>query len=516
MASAEGPAPTPSLLVATWNVAAINNNPFEYWITHEDPLYAQLMVDVEAFLEDPGPRDIQVNEVITPSMYKELLECMQKEGWVGLEDVSTLWEQDFATRKIVSGFMKDKGLGAKRLASMPDRITNTIFDAETNQPTFRPTVINNYLGDMSSVSAWWSAWKAFMFHEKIQVATKAGVVSKRPCEMLVPIKQAKYPAVTELEERVSIPLQCLCQAIFDGILAHMMNVLSHGGEWQRIKESICEVTFKRKHELTLDILKKEYSSMDIICLQETAGVFVGALQKGMADTHLVLVPEKVDAMRDQNSLILLKKTAFPDGTKAEELTAEVLGNMEGSVPVEDGDLLAITATDCNSNKYFIASFHGDTNGLSTKSVLAGIDKTYKAHFPNKEAALVFGLDANTYIKTDSKSLSIAEFLEDCRKRGMQSCWQMASSFDDCCTTYNARTYLQPQLNKACKSSDKLAQGDCNPKDHILVLESQYKQSEITKDNTGKKQYTEGICFPTLTFPSDYGVLSSRLTAVVAE
>ena len=25
------------LKVATWNMAAINNNPFEYWISHEDP-----------------------------------------------------------------------------------------------------------------------------------------------------------------------------------------------------------------------------------------------------------------------------------------------------------------------------------------------------------------------------------------------------------------------------------------------------------------------------------------------
>ena len=31
-----------------------------------------------------------------------------------------------AGRKIISGFMKDKELGKKRLMSMPDRTTNTI------------------------------------------------------------------------------------------------------------------------------------------------------------------------------------------------------------------------------------------------------------------------------------------------------------------------------------------------------------------------------------------------------
>ena len=35
--------------VATWNIAAINNNPFEYWITYkEEPSYEKLMVNVSA------------------------------------------------------------------------------------------------------------------------------------------------------------------------------------------------------------------------------------------------------------------------------------------------------------------------------------------------------------------------------------------------------------------------------------------------------------------------------------
>ena len=31
-----------TLRVATWNIAAINNNPFEYWITHDDADYNRL------------------------------------------------------------------------------------------------------------------------------------------------------------------------------------------------------------------------------------------------------------------------------------------------------------------------------------------------------------------------------------------------------------------------------------------------------------------------------------------
>ena len=37
-----------------------------------------------------------------------------------------MWQASFSQRKIISGFMKDRSLGEKRLASMPDRVTNTV------------------------------------------------------------------------------------------------------------------------------------------------------------------------------------------------------------------------------------------------------------------------------------------------------------------------------------------------------------------------------------------------------
>lgn len=36
-----------NLRVVTWNIAAVNNNPFEYWITHQSREYARLMHDVQ-------------------------------------------------------------------------------------------------------------------------------------------------------------------------------------------------------------------------------------------------------------------------------------------------------------------------------------------------------------------------------------------------------------------------------------------------------------------------------------
>ena len=42
--------------MATWNIAAINNNPFEYWITHDDADYNALMEGVQSFIDQPGAR----------------------------------------------------------------------------------------------------------------------------------------------------------------------------------------------------------------------------------------------------------------------------------------------------------------------------------------------------------------------------------------------------------------------------------------------------------------------------
>jgi hypothetical protein len=78
------------------------------------------------------------------------------------------------------------------------------------------------------------------------------------------------------------------------------------------------------------------------------------------------------------------------------------------------------------------------------------------------------------------------------------------------TTYNARTYLQPQLNKACRSAEKKECGDVNPKDFILFKKAGWSVESMAKDNTGKGTYVEDMPFPTLEFPSDHGVLSTVL------
>ena len=70
------------LAITSWNIAAINNNPFEYWITYqENKEYEKLMINIENFLEDPGDQDVKVSKVFTEEMFSKLDARMISVGW---------------------------------------------------------------------------------------------------------------------------------------------------------------------------------------------------------------------------------------------------------------------------------------------------------------------------------------------------------------------------------------------------------------------------------------------------
>ncbi|KAL7541784.1 hypothetical protein ACHAXR_011225 [Thalassiosira sp. AJA248-18] len=497
------------LQIATWNIAAINNNPFEYWITYnENPGYEKLMSDVESFLESPMERDVSVSEVFPDDMFSKLETRMLGCGW---PSVRGYWEEDFRNRKIISGFMKDPILGSKRLASMPDRITNTINVAGLDEPVCRPTVINMYGGDLDTLDQWWSAWETFMFDDALEIKTKKGVEKKVPYQMLQPIKKAKYPDITVEEEKVSLPLQTMCGAIFDAILVHIMNTVSDG-EWQPLKRAMVENLNKKKVPKTLDILETEtYVNSDVVALQEVSAAFIDQAKNRpkLGEAFWVVAPEDMDAVRDQNSAIFLRKETFPDGPNA-EITSLVESSFEEGVkvPIAKGDILAITATDRDGVPFVIASFHGDTNGLATKPVLDAIMKAMSSDPTLAGHKLLFGLDANTYEKAKpGKQQDVLEWGKYFVGHGLTSCWGDTPDPKNY-TTFNSRTYLQPQLNKACKKTDKRSNGDVNPKDFILFGKGSFAVESTWKDNTGEKMYLEDTAFPTMQFPSDHGILAT--------
>ena len=506
-----------SLSVATWNVAAINNNPFEYWITHHDPAYNSLMEDVQRFVDEPGDRDVPVSDVFTESMFGELKASMEAAGWAGLDVVERVWRDDFRHRKIISGFVKDGTLGKKRLASMPDRVTNTIktFDGAAPSVAYRPTVINCYGGgDLGDAQTWWARWRAFVFDADIAKAPGGDRV--KVYTLFNPIKRSKYPALTEEEERVSIPLQTLAGAIFDGVLVHMMNVLSP--TWQALRADMCDKLNRRKDERTLDILATTYKRTDVLFLQEAASSFVAAASANdLGRNYHVIAPSSMDGSRDQNSLVLLKKSRFPDRNRVAEFSDAIVQRLPKGTAAP-GDLVALSAVDANDKAYVFASFHGDTNGIQTMPVTDAVhahvrgagDSELRAH------ALVFGLDANTYKVERDGYQGVLPYQADIVAKGMASQRGDTAAIDPAgYTTFNARTYLQPQLNKAVSFAERYTNlnVDHNPKDFILFYRDQLALASTAKDNTGKRRYDEDIMFPTLDFPSDHGISSAVLTVL---
>lgn len=499
--------PPEKIRAITWNMAAINNNPFEYWITHDDAGYNQLMEDVSAFINDPQEKDVPISTVFTQEMFDDLCKSMRAAGWGGVDQVVTRWHSEYKNRKIITEFIKDGMIGKKRLASMPDRYTNTINLANGNA-AMRPTVINCFEGDLGNTALWWKEWRHFMFEEEVTVNGKGGVgVETKPIRsMLAPIKHSKYPAITAEEESISVPLQAMAGAIFDAILVHMMNTLAPK-KWQGLRQDMCEKLNRKKNDRTVDILETTYGDVDVQFLQEVAGAFLGkagerALSKKLFD---IWFPAELDGDRDQNSLILLKKGLF---TGVTEVTSAVK-----NVGQSRGDLFVVTADHQDGTQYLFASFHGDTNGLLTIPVVTAVHD-YARQF-HADRVLLFGMDANTYEVPDPGNKQDVEgFAAFYTARGLNSCYGPTPNPKNY-TTFHARTYLQPQLNKAIRFSEKDQKGDKNPKDFIVFNQNELAVRWTTKDNTGEGKYVEGMVFPTLAFPSDHGITETSLALVSA-
>eukprot|EP00930_Biecheleria_cincta_P087271 TRINITY_DN7651_c0_g2_i1.p1 TRINITY_DN7651_c0_g2~~TRINITY_DN7651_c0_g2_i1.p1 ORF type:complete len:533 (+),score=100.69 TRINITY_DN7651_c0_g2_i1:47-1600(+) len=509
-----------SLTCVTWNVAAINNNPFEYWVTHDDAAYLKLMEDVQQFIDRTTPnQDVMVGAIFPDDLFEELAAAMTQEGWTGVEETRQLWKTGFSKRSIIGGFLKDKEIGAKRLASMPDRLTNSIDLASTGARTAcRPSVISNFAEHLPGIREWWAAWKNFMFGQELQVAGKEGPKQIRPCQLLAVIPRSKYPALTEEEERISIPLQVLSLAIFDAILVHMLNIVAPS-TWGPIKAALCQALCSSKASLTLRILEEQYSQADVIFLQEVSASMIDAMGKSptLSGKFHILVPAGLDRKRDQNSMVLASRELFSaDGVQ--EVTsqiAETVSRAQGA-KLAAGDLCALVVSTVKnpSARVLLASFHGDTDGLLTPPVIDAL----LAH--RGDFRVLFGIDANAHSKgVAGKKLGAADFRQHCVNKGLEDCWsgRAAEAPNECFTTYNARTFLQPQLNKAVsrEAAGTDPSTDRNPKDYILFDPKEFKVEGLPeRDNTGRRGIFHDQPFPTLQFPSDHAAVLSRLQSLL--
>ena len=160
----------------------------------------------------------------------------------------------------------------------------------------------------------------------------------------------------------------------------------------------------------------------------------------------------------------------------------MLNCLDGSW-VAPGDLLAVTIRDHRDRPWLLASFHGDSNGLSTGPLLAALHELACGALAGH--AVVLGIDANTYSESnDPYYQSVAGFTRHIRALGLVSVWGPEPD-PAVRTTCSSRTFLQTQFSKATDFDSR-------------------------SSGTGARRYREGEVFPSLQFPSDHAIVSTLL------
>jgi len=499
-----------SFSVCSWNCSSVNNNPFEYFVQHDtEPEYARLMTAVDIFLAEPSA-DAPLHTIFTDAMYSQLVAKLEAAGVdaVAIASVSSLWSS-IRERKMITEFLKDHGISKKRLVSMPDRVCNTIRTVDGGR-ALRPAVINAYVDDaLASPETWWAAWLEFMFDTDIQPAGTD--CPKRVYEMLQPIKRAKYPAIDPEEEAVSLPLQTVFLAAFDAIMLH---IVSHcaAESWLRVKRSLTTALVNGKDDRVIAVIRDNYSQMDAICLQEVSAVLCEALRKELGDTYHILAPADASALRNQNSIVLLKQATFPDS--GHEITTEVLSILPDHT-LSPGDLCVIKCADQSGTDFVIASFHGDSDGKATLPTIEAVVQATSSVAP--AAKLLCGMDLNTTTPETAKrdhKLCWMEMLAALPKHNLMTSFGANPPPTDY-TSFVARSSLQGQLHKAVPYANIFKAASKEPKDVILFRPSEFDRLKCWKDCTGDGAWAADTIMPSTKFPSDHAILAAIFSPCVA-
>ena len=265
-----------------------------------------------------------------------------------------------------------------------------------------------------------------------------------------------------------------------------------------------------KNVQTLEILRNSYKDNHILCISEASVSFLDDARKILGEHFMIPSPATCDTKRDQNSFILLRKDYFGNGKYAEpvDITAQVekyfatggmcpklwrrlsvtckppveascniytthvlcilyylphAGNNTKKTALGKGDLYLVYLQNVekpSKQSFVIGSFHGDTPGLWTIPMIDAVAALLENEYPHCQ--LFIGMDANCY-KENMKGHLFVDDLSECLDRhALKSCFG-APINKDVVTTCMARTFLQPQMNKANLAATRTMHGDVNPK-----------------------------------------------------
>jgi len=488
------------LKVMSWNIAGINNNPWEYYVCLDDKKYNDLMFYIESFLTNNG-NEIKVRSVLD-SIDSDFFKKLQTLLGDKCNDFDSLINDNVSQYLDLSipDFLSNKFIGENRLISWPDRLLNTI-DNDNGTYLYRPTVINYYQKTFESVSKWFSLWITFMDEIGINILSKN--------------VDNKYAKKYDGDNINFLLLNIIFLAIFDAILIFILFDIQskHNIDWQKIKSNLYQILNKNKINRTVQIMNVQYADYDILFLQEVRNNLLDDVKqnnelKSFADKYHIIYPKKL-SKNNQTSIICLKKSRF-DATKVLDVSNEYYTEINSKL-IGDGDLLVINISD-----FILISFHGDSGGMASSDVIKGIAKMQQME-KYKTQKFVIGIDANTHcdnVADGKKKYSVNAFNALLNELDFNDCFD--GNLPTKHTVNSARTYLQPQLNKAVKKEDIIKENvDFRaPKDYIVFGKNQFdvKKEFTIIDNKGNGKYDGNFeyVFPSSQFPSDHAIISAHL------
>lgn len=333
-------------------------------------------------------------------------------------------------------------------------------------------------------------------------------------DLLLSNEDNKYAKKYDGDSTTFLFLNIVFLAIFDGILVFMLFDIEkkHGINWQKIKENLYNILNKDKLVKTAQIINSQYADYDILFLQEVRNNLLDDLEsndalKQIAQNYDIIFPEKV-SKNNQTSIICLRKGTF-SSAEVKEVSDEYFEVYDGKTAIGNGDLFVICVSE-----YLLISFHGDSGGMASGDLMKAIDELQRGKYKDKK--LICGIDANTHcdaVSDGKKKYAVGAFDALLKELGFCTCFDGKPTKH---TVNSARTYLQPQLNKAVKKK-KLLEDDVDfraPKDYICYLENQFgvKKGSTNVDNQGNGGYNASFEYviPSESFPSDHAIISAEL------
>lgn len=260
-----------------------------------------------------------------------------------------------------------------------------------------------------------------------------------------------------------------------------------------------------KDDRQIQILADQYSSMDVVCLQEVSVAMVETLHRSLGTDFHVIAGADASPEQNQNSVILLKRATFPEAGL--EITAEVKTRMVSN-QLSPGDLVVVLCTDTAGVQYVVASFHGDSDGKSAVPTVGAVASVAAESYP--DAKFIAGMDVNTTTPERSvqeHKLSWTTLLDELPKHNLTTAFGDRPPATDY-TSFIARSSLQGQLHKAIPFTEVEAHACKEPKDVVLYRSGEFCRAKCWKDCVGDGSWRQDAVMPSVTFPSDHAIVAA--------